>query len=49
MIYLVAAYGAIWLVLFIFVFTIFRRQQQIDRDIAALEDAVESISPQEIT
>ncbi len=49
MIYLVAAYGAIWLVLFIFVFTIFRRQQKIDGEIAALEDALERISPQERT
>ena len=49
MTFLVAAYGAIWLVLFIFVFSIFRRQGKIDEEIAALEDALERISPQERT
>ena len=47
MIYLAAAYGAIWLMLFIFVFNIFRRQQKIDAEIGALEDALERISPEE--
>jgi len=47
MIYLAAAYGAIWLMLFIFVFSIFRRQSKIDSEIAALEDALERISPED--
>jgi CcmD family protein len=47
MIYLAAAYGAIWLMLFIFVFSIFRRQSKIDNEIAALEDALERISPED--
>ncbi len=47
MIYLAAAYGVIWLVLFLFVFSIFRRQQQLDETIGALEDALERIAPQE--
>ncbi len=44
MVYLAAAYGVIWLTLFIFVISIFRRQGRIDAEIAALEDALERIS-----
>ncbi|HHB91229.1 MAG TPA: CcmD family protein [Anaerolineae bacterium] len=40
MVYLAAAYGAIWFVLFLFVISIFRRQQQIDTEIEVLEDAL---------
>lgn len=47
MTYLAAAYGVIWLVLFIFVFSIFRRQQKIDHEITALEDALERIAPED--
>lgn len=47
MIYLAAAYGAIWLMLFIFVFSIFHRQGKIDGEIAALEDALERIVPED--
>ncbi len=47
MIYLAAAYAAIWLALFIFLFSIFRRQQRIDQELAALEDALERVLPQE--
>jgi len=46
MVYLAAAYGIIWLVLFIFVFSIFRRQQRIDDEIATLEEALERIAPE---
>ncbi len=44
MIYLAAAYAAIWLALFIFLFSIFRRQQRIDQEIEALEDALKYIA-----
>ncbi len=47
MTYLAAAYGVIWLALFIFVFSIFRRQTRIDNEIAALEDALERIAPED--
>ena len=47
MTYLAAAYGVIWLVLFLFVLSIFRRQQKIDEEIGALEDALERIAPEE--
>ena len=47
MIYLAAAYGAIWLMLFIFVLSIFRRQQKIDAELAALEDALERIAQED--
>ena len=41
--YLAAAYGVIWLVLFLFVFSIFRRQSRIDAEIDALEDALKRL------
>jgi CcmD family protein len=41
--YLAAAYAAIWLVLFIFVLSIFRRQSRIDTELEALEDALERL------
>lgn len=43
MTYLAAAYAIIWLVLFLFVFSIFRRQARIDAEIGALEDALERL------
>ncbi len=43
MTYLAAAYGVIWLALFLFVFSIFRRQTRIDAEIDALEDALERL------
>ena len=43
MTYLAAAYGVIWLVLFLFVFSIFRRQTRIDTEIEALEEALDRL------
>ena len=43
MTYLAAAYAVIWLALFLFVFSIFRRQTRIDAEIDALEDALERL------
>ena len=43
MTYLAAAYGVIWFVLFLFVFSIFRRQTKIDTEIDALEDALKRL------
>lgn len=40
MTYLAAAYAVIWIALFLFIFSIFRRQARIDAEIEALEDAV---------
>lgn len=37
-IYLAAAYGAIWLVIFIFVFSMQRRQSHIETELQTLED-----------
>jgi CcmD family protein len=46
MIYLVGAYGIIWLMLFIFVISIFSRQQKIDSQIEVLEEALERLAPE---
>jgi len=43
MVYLAAAYGVIWLALFLFVFSIYRRQTRIDAEIEALEEALERL------
>jgi CcmD family protein len=34
--YLVAAYAAVWVMLFLYLFSLSRRQSKIDREIAAL-------------
>ena len=47
MVYLVGAYGIIWLMLFIFVINIFARQNKLDNEIAALEEALERLAPEE--
>ena len=44
MIYLAAAYGVIWLALFLFVFSIFSRQGKIETELEALEEALERLN-----
>ena len=36
--YFAAAYLAIWLIIFIFVFSMYRRQSRIDEELATLEE-----------
>jgi len=47
MIYLAAAYGVIWLTLFLFIFSIFQRQRKIDAELAVLEETLERIAPED--
>jgi len=46
MIYLAAAYGVIWLALFLFIFSVFQRQRKIDAELAVLEESLERITPE---
>ncbi|MCP4166410.1 MAG: CcmD family protein [Chloroflexi bacterium] len=41
MTYFAAAYLAIWLIVFIFVFGMYRRQSKIDEELATLEEIVD--------
>ena len=38
--YLAAAYGVIWLVVFIFVFSIYRRQKSVEQELEMLEEII---------
>ena len=38
--YMAAAYGVIWLVTFIFIFSIYRRQKQVQQELEMLEEIV---------
>ncbi len=40
MTYFAAAYLAIWLIIFIFVFSMYRRQSKIDEELATLKQVV---------
>ncbi len=42
MIYLFSAYTVIWLAIFFYLFTISRRQRDLERDIALLQEVIES-------
>lgn len=38
--YLAAAYGVIWLVVFVFIFSIYRRQKAVEQELEMLEEIV---------
>ena len=40
--YLFAAYSAIWVVLFLYVFSLWRKQNRIDEELQMLKDKVEA-------